>query len=193
MNTGIEKILGLFDRTNRPQVIKSLMSAHNLTHDQAESVWQEAWLVFLDKYNNEPSQELLDNLKGFMWITCRNKAYEVNRQKAIDYNETPLDDDTNPTRESLYDYICQKAWDDDFEQRLKHRMRELSDIAFAQLPVKQQALIRGHYFEGKSMKELAQELDLGDENVAKSTKYRAINQMKKIVQSYDLYTFPAAA
>lgn len=181
MNKEMEKMMGLFDATNRPKMIKSLMSHYGFRYETAEGIWQDAWVVLLTKKSTAEVELTRMELERFMKLTCHNKAMEQLRIKIGENNSCSLDNELTNT--PLYEKQL-SAWADDLmaEQWLDLGRRELLDEAMAQLSPVKYRLVYGHYYEHKSMRELAVELSLKNEQVAKSTKYRAIEEMKEYVE-----------
>lgn len=186
MEKGIEKMLVNFDHTNRPKVIHSLMTHFDMRHEQAEGIWQDAWLVVLTRISEHPDTGLPDNLPGFMWGICRNKAMEYGRERANRYDTDSLDEAEIEGLPRLDREASEWAQENDRSHLCELRRLALLDRALATLPDKQRRLVRGYYYDGKSMRQLASELGFKDETVAKSTKLRAIRTMQEVVRNHNL-------
>ena len=184
-------MMGNFDRKYRPQVTNQLMKRYSISHEQAEGIWQDAWVVMFTKLRNGELQAIPSNMEGYLWRICDIKVHEYYRKKARSYDYDSIDEVDDYHWERLNNDVSDWATWTAEDQRIELHKCALLDFALSQLSDKQRRLVCGFYYDHKSMKELADELGFKDETVAKSTKLRAINIMKEVVRNHDLCSFAA--
>ncbi|WCO01075.1 RNA polymerase sigma factor [Psychroserpens ponticola] len=157
--------------------VEGLVLKNNGTKDHAKDIYQDAFLavwknVQLDKFT--PQNE--SSLHGYIYTIAKNKWMDYLRSK--DYKKTIVSDEINDRNASLED---SETNSDDIikEQRLTSVMQAFKDLGE---PCK--SLLRQFYFDKKSMKEIANELQL-DAASTRNKKYRCMQKLREIALKID--------
>ena len=142
--------------------------------EDAEDVFQEAAMAFYEKLSE---QRLLikGNPEGYLHGICRHLALkrieELGRRR--DYiDEDKLDRLLELTAEEDDEtLITEEGPNDEYASILCRLLSEMTP--------RDRSLIKGFYLEGKSMQQLAEELQLATVEVARTTKCRILNRMRE--------------
>lgn len=142
--------------------------------EDAEDVFQDAAMAF---YEQLREQRLLikGNPEGYLHGICRHLALkridELSRRR--DYiDEDKLDRLLELTADEEDETLAIEEKQDDSYVRVLSRV--LSELTQRDL-----SLIKGFYLEGKSMQQLAEELQLATVEVARTTKCRILSRMRE--------------
>ena len=153
------------------------MRRMGLDLEDAEDVFQDAAMAF---YEQLREQRLLikDNPKGYLHGICRHLALkridELSRRH--DYiDEDKLDRLLELTADEEDETLAIEEKQEDSYVRVLSRV--LSELTQRDL-----SLIKGFYLEGKSMQQLAEELQLATVEVARTTKCRILSRMRERAQ-----------
>lgn len=150
------------------------MRRMGLSQEDAEDVFQDAAMAF---YEQLREQRLLikGNPEGYLHGICRHLALkrmdELGRRR--DYiDEDKLDRLLELTADEEDETLAIEEKQDDSYVRVLSRV--LSELTQRDL-----SLIKGFYLEGKSMQQLAEELQLATVEVARTTKCRILSRMRE--------------
>ena len=150
------------------------MRRMGLSQEDAEDVFQDAAMAF---YEQLREQRLLikGNPEGYLHGICRHLALkrmdELSRRR--DYiDEDKLDRLLELTADEEDETLAIEEKQDDSYVRVLSRV--LSELTQRDL-----SLIKGFYLEGKSMQQLAEELQLATVEVARTTKCRILSRMRE--------------
>jgi RNA polymerase sigma-70 factor (ECF subfamily) len=136
-----------------------------LNHAEAEDVVQE---TMLKVWNRRERWDEIESIEAFCLTICRNLA--LDKQKRMDNQSQALDDSYDPPDNSYAANPEEYAMQED---RIR-LIRQLID----QLPEKQRSCMQLREFEGKSYKEIAQVMDISEEQV-KINIFRARQTIKQ--------------
>lgn len=157
--------------------VESLVLKNNGTKDHAKDIYQEAFLALwknikLDKFT--PKNE--NSLHGYLYTIAKNKWMDYLRSN--NYKKTVVSDKINDFNTSEADTTLNN---DDIlkEQRLSNVMQAFKDLGE---PCK--SLLRQFYFDKKSMKDIANELQL-DAASTRNKKYRCMQKLREIALKID--------
>lgn len=146
--------------------IKNLMLKEGLSQEVAEELFQNSLILFIEKVEH-PQFELRSKVSTFLYginrFLAKNEAKRQRKTAQVEWTEAIGYDDS----ELNYD----------FEKEAK-----LSQLEFilTQITAKCQQIFQLFYFEKKSMKEIATQLNYSSVNSAKTQKYKCIEQAIKL-------------
>lgn len=146
--------------------IKNLMLKEGLSQEVAEELFQNSLILFIEKVEH-PQFELRSKASTFLYginrFLAKNEAKRQRKTAQVEWTEAIGYDDS----ELNYD----------FEKEAK-----LSQLEFilTQITAKCQQIFQLFYFEKKSMKEIATQLNYSSVNSAKTQKYKCIEQAIKL-------------
>ncbi len=158
--------------------IETLILKNNGTYEQAKDIFQDAFIaVWKNIKNNKFKPESNNAVNGYLYTIAKNKWMDYLRspayKKRVSYNDTheidPLIHASDSTNESA-----------DWEEQLSIAMK-----AFEELGEACKSLLTRFYFEKKSMKEIAIELQL-DKASTRNKKYRCMQALRKLVMEMNL-------
>ena len=166
-----ETVLKTLYQENYPK-IENLILQNNGSRDHAKDIFQEAFItvwknVKQDKFT--PQNE--SSLNGYLYTIAKNKWMDHLRSK--DYKKTFRS--LKEERIEASDGFLEKINDDKLkEERLKIGMQAFSDLADSC-----KVLLTKFYFEKKSMKTIAAELEL-DAASTRNKKYRCMQKLREL-------------
>lgn len=151
--------------------IKMYILSHGGTVDNAKDVFQEAFFscwkqLSTGKFTPKTTADIqayLFTAAKHKWIDQKRKETK-NKNLSLDMNTEPMADDESMMREEKHNR----------EQRLT-----ITLAAFEQLGQACKELLTQFYFEKRSLKLIAQQLEL-EEASAKNKKYRCIQKLKEL-------------
>lgn len=152
--------------------IEVLVLKNNGTKDHAKDIYQDAFLavwknVKQDKFT--PQSE--SAIHGYLYTIAKNKWMDYLRSK--DYKKTIVSDQINDFNATVTD---SEATDDDILK--EHRLQGVLQ-AFKDLGEPCKSLLKQFYFDKKSMKDIANELQL-DAASTRNKKYRCMQKLREI-------------
>ena len=148
------------------------MRKMGLRLEDAEDVFQDAALAFYEQLQDiKPT--ILSNPEGYLHGICRHLALkridELNRKR--DYiDEDKLDRLLELTADDEDGILIAEEPDDGYVQIVRRLLSEMTQ--------RDRSLISGFYLEGKSMKHLAEELQLATVEAVRTTKCRILSRMR---------------
>ena len=151
-----------------------LQRRFSLSRSDCEDVFQEAFIVLYKKITNG-ELVLTSKLSTFFIGICRNKAYEKIRGKGKELNI--IDDYPNTTKDECEDERIDRllALEDNTEQ-IEFRKEAVVREIVANLPEPCNKILWGFYYDGFSMKILAQMLNYASEDSIKVVKHRCVKK-----------------
>lgn len=90
--------------------------------------------------------------------------------------------------DTVEDKSCQAAFDTLEEKMWRQQLHEITEEILADLPEAQEALLRGRFYEEKTLGKLADELGISPENV-RIRIYKALETVRKSKQAKELLSF----
>lgn len=157
---------------NYPKV-EALILKNNGSVEHAKDIYQEAFItVWKHVKNNTFKPENESAIQGYLYRISKNKWIDVLRSKAFK-NVSPLSSDI---------LRLVKNTDEDTKDENSEENNRLNSImiAFRDLGNPCKELLKLFYFNKKSLREVAQEFNIG-ENTARNKKYRCMEQLRTIV------------
>lgn len=133
----------------------------------AEDLFQDSLIAFYEK-SIAADFKLEGSAKNYIHGIARNLWYKKFRKPKIEFSAAEIPDYKHPI--------------DDEENVEEEKLQQLK-VVFAQLSSGCQSILTCYYYEKKSMKEIADLLDLASEGVAKNKKARCLKKMKDIFQT----------
>ncbi len=157
--------------------IEILVLKNNGTKEHAKDIYQDA---FLDVWRNIKDNKFIpkneSSINGYLYTIAKNKWMDYLRSK--EYKKT-----ITTSKETHFDKsesLLEKIKDDKFhEERLQKAMQ-----AFTKLGLPCKSLLMKFYFEKKSMKTIAGELQL-DAASTRNKKYRCMQKLRELALKID--------
>jgi len=150
------------------------MRRMGLSQEDAEDVFQDAAMAF---YEQLREQRLLikGNPEGYLHGICRHLA--LKRMDELSRRHDYIDEDK-------LDRLLELTTDEEDETLAIEEKQEDSYVrvlsrVLSELTQRDLSLIKGFYLEGKSMQQLAEELQLATVEVARTTKCRILSRMRE--------------
>lgn len=132
-----------------------------MQREEAEDVVQE---VMIKLWNNRERWDEIENVESYAMTSCRNLALDHLRRNTAKI--VPIEEVAQPATTNPYDSIYAQE-----QLRNVHRL-------MSQLPEKQRTCMQLRDFEGKNYKEIAQIMQISEDQV-KINIFRARNFIKK--------------
>ncbi len=154
------------------QKIETLILKNSGTKEQAKDIYQEAFIaVWKNVKNNKflPKNETAIN--GYLYTIAKNKWMDYLRSPAY---KKQVSYDTDKMAEPIHSPESIKSDTDDHDKKLSLAME-----AFEELGESCKNLLTKFYFEKKSMKEIAIELQL-DAASTRNKKYRCMQTLREL-------------
>jgi RNA polymerase sigma factor (sigma-70 family) len=151
-----------------PKIRKLILSKGGSTMD-AEDVFQEALLILHRKWT-EGKLEFTSNPETYLFSVCR-FLWKDEFKKRKHLPDEELDEELTSDDSDLADL------------HQKEKQIGLIEQALLNIGEKCLHLLRGFYFEKKSMKELAEQLDLRNEILARKQKYKCLEKAREKVKA----------
>lgn len=168
-----------FLRRERTNVLGVLVKSYGSRFRTAdlEDIVQEASVVMWEKAKAIDEQKRsLEGLKAFMIRTCR---YMLSHAMRHMDDEERMDAWSDEGRWEKLDEMLHR--DDEIQRVQRRRYEKLMDV-WDRLGEKDRLLLTLYYWEGKSMDEIAVEMGLKNDKVAKNYKGRAMKLLKEMMR-----------
>lgn len=151
--------------------------------EDAEDVFQEASMAFYEQLREQRLQ-IKSNPEGYLHGICRHLA--LKRLEELSYRRDYIDEDrldrllelTADDEDEALAIGEKPSACDPWDQPENNYGRVLNRV-LSELTQRDKSLIRGFYLEGKSMQQLAEELQLATVEVARTTKCRILSRMRE--------------
>ena len=152
--------------------VEYLVLKNNGTKEQAKDIYQDAFLAFWTNIKNEKFKpDSHSSIDGYLYTIAKYKW--INHLRSNKHKKTIL---TNNDLKLEATGIYEESVDDIIE---KERLLDKAMVAFKNLGHPCKLLLTRFYFEKKSMKDIAQELQL-DPASARNKKYRCMQKLREI-------------
>ncbi|MFK8103869.1 MAG: RNA polymerase sigma factor [Saprospiraceae bacterium] len=140
-----------------------------------DDVFQDG-LIYLYKLVRQNREKTIRNIEAYFFTICRNLWLKElkRRKKSVDLEESHH-------LEATDDLILDKMMDKEKKNILMELMNTLGDSC--------QKILIYYYFEKLSMKEIAQQMNLANDQVAKNKKSNCLKQLRNIILGSDNYKF----
>jgi RNA polymerase sigma factor (sigma-70 family) len=153
--------------SNYPK-IESLVLSNSGTKEDAKDVYQDAFIVVWNNVKDKSFIPLNETaIQGYLYSIAKNKWTDVLRSKAF-----------KKTKSLSYEEFTQVKDDDVVEnQDLKNKKLKTTMLAFKNIGKPCKQLLSAFYFEKKSLREIAIELNI-EESTARNKKYRCMEKLR---------------
>lgn len=159
--------------TSNYHKIEALVLKNNGSQEHAKDVYQEAFIVVWKNVKNDRFVPESDTaLQGYLYQIARNKWMDVLRSSK--FKKTNFINNELFVVEKNIDH-CDEEDNDLFKQKLRQTME-----AFKTLGNPCKELLTTFYFEKKSMREIAEQLQI-EENTVRNKKYRCMEKLREMV------------
>ncbi len=145
-------------------IVKKLIESKGGTSVEAEDVFQEALIIFYKKAI-QPEFELTASISTYVYSVARFLWKDEMKKKGLKYGTEEVG---NIKFESELEEIAQK------EKKFQVVEEVLKSIGEKCLEI-----LQLFYYRGLSMKEIARQVDLKSEKVAKNQKYKCLERARK--------------
>lgn len=153
--------------------IETLVLKNSGTREHAKDVYQEAFICVWNNIKNDsfiPQNETA--LQGYLYQIAKNKWLDVLRSSQ--FKKTNLIQNEMTFANKIDEEVNQEE-QEIFKKKLKQAM-----AAFKLLGSSCKELLTTFYFEKKSLREIADELQI-EENTARNKKYRCMEKLREMV------------
>jgi RNA polymerase sigma factor (sigma-70 family) len=152
-------------------VVNKLIQSKGGTAEQAEDVFQEALLIFYKKAT-QPEFELTSSISTYVYSVARFLWKDEQKKKGLKFTDYEVE---NLKLENELEEIAQN------EKKFQVVEEVLNSIGEKCLKI-----LQLFYYKGLSMKEIARQVDLKSEKVAKNQKYKCLERARKRVQEIQI-------
>lgn len=164
--------LKAFYTSNYPK-IEALILKNSGSQEHAKDIYQEAFISMWNTIRNESFTPQNDtSLQGYLYQIAKNKWMDVLRSKRFKTTQSLTEE------RSLFLKQDDDLEDDDFDIKLKTTMN-----AFKGLGQPCKDLLKTFYFEKKSLREIALELNI-EETSVRNKKYRCMEKLRTTVLAF---------
>lgn len=159
-------------KSMRTQLGPIMKDVRDVTFDD---VFEEACIILLENIKAGKLDEGEVNLEGYLYVLCKRIALRYARKKkaiSLDSGEVTLKDEGVET----------SAATPEEEEEDNAKVDAFFDRVLEAMPSNQRAVLKYFYWDKMSMSEIASLCGFKNENVAKSTKKRYMENFKKIAR-----------
>lgn len=154
---------------NRDRLVGWLIT-RGLNADNALEIYQQSVLAVTERLVKHGLAHFRNGLAAYLFSVMKYMFYFEMKKKG-EISVDPLEGElVMSMREEMQEFIKEP---DDQTLRLRQKIKELDSKSYE--------LLRLFYYEGKSMKEIALAMGYSTEQVAKTTKYRVLNKLRKMM------------
>lgn len=153
--------------------IESLVLKNSGTKEHAKDIYQEAFISVWNNIKNDsfvPKNETA--LQGYLFQIAKNKWMDVLRSSQ--FRKTHLIQNEMTFVNKIDDGVNEEE-----QEIFKQKLRQTMD-AFKALGSPCKELLKTFYFEKKSLRDIADELQI-EENTARNKKYRCMEKLREMV------------
>ncbi len=166
-----EQRLGISNlyKENRDRLVGWLI-ARGMDVNDALDIYQESVLAVSERLVKHGISHFRNGLSAYLFSVMKYMYYfEMKKKGAISIDPMESELVLN-LRDDMQDFLKEP---DDQTLQLRLKIKELDKKSYQ--------LLRLFYYEGKSMREIAAVMGYGTEQVAKTTKYRVLNKLRKMM------------
>lgn len=168
IKTNDTSVLKQFYVANYPKV-ETLVLKNSGTIEHAKDVYQEAFiLVWTNVKNGKFAPQNETALQGYLYQIAKNKWTDVLRSKSFKNSK------------SLDSITLRVVRDEEEDNEPKNTKLEMAMEAFKNLGQPCKQLLKTFYFEKKSLRDIASELNI-EESTARNKKYRCMEKLRTMV------------
>lgn len=150
--------------------------SRSCAYDTAEDIMMETMLSFFEIVKTGKGRQVR-NLRNYLLTSCRN--YFLKQKKK---ERRPQEKQVELER-YYYDYL--RLYPDVLWEKKEHRKWLRVNAALDNLGEKCRTLVRMFYLDRLPMKDIATQLGLANDKVAKSSKARCMKQLRELVSDTD--------
>lgn len=160
--------------SNYPK-IESLILSNSGTKEDAKDIYQEAFIVVWKNIKNSSFTPLNETaIQGYLYTIAKNKWMDVVRSSRFKKTRSAIN-------ESDLVYKNDDTSDLNNEEDLENKKLSAAMEAFKNLGQPCKQLLTTFYFEKKSLKDIASELQI-DEASTRNKKYRCMQKLRTLVK-----------
>ena len=167
IKSGNHKELALVYRTYRSEFIAWITSQYSCSKDEAREAYQISILVLYENIVNNKLQTLHSSLKTYLFSIGKNKFLEL-KKKENRYSHSSLE----------LDYGLAEI--ETIEEEDREKNLQLVESSLDKLGDPCRSLLKLYYFKGKSMDEIAEEMNYKNGATAKNLKYKCLARLRDI-------------
>ena len=162
-------VLKGFYTSNYPK-IEALILKNSGSQDHAKDVYQDAFISMWNNIRNDAFTPQNDSaLQGYLYQIAKNKWMDVLRSKRFKTTQSLT------AERSLFLKQDEDLEDDDYDIKLNTTMNAFKDLG---QPCKD--LLKTFYFEKKSLRDIASELNI-EETSVRNKKYRCMEKLRTTI------------
>ena len=147
--------------------VKKYVNSTGGTDDDAEDIFQDALLMFINKVK-EPDFQLSSTISTFVYGICKNLNKERIKSKSKQKKEETEPEEDNQTK-GIEEFLHEE---DQFEA---------VDKALIKIDKKCMDILTMFYYQKLSMKVIAEKLDFSGTASAKTQKYKCLDKARKLI------------
>jgi RNA polymerase sigma factor (sigma-70 family) len=152
--------------------VKWLLSK-GVDKNEALDIYQNSVLAVAERLSKNGLEHFRSGIKAYLFSVTKYLFYDSIRRKGNGIN---LIGDDQAELEKLADLDDYHIETNDEILNLRHKLDQLDEKSYK--------LLRLFYYEDKSMREIAEIMGFSGEQVAKTTKYRIIQRLKKMLKQH---------
>ena len=153
--------------------IEKLVTSNSGSTKDAEDIYQEAFIVFLDKIN-DPNFTLTCKIKTFLYSISRNLWLKELRKKPVG-KVTSIEDN--------HEYIAQVAsYADAEENDIQDDREKMVMAALNKMGDPCKRLLSLYYFNNKSMQEISELMQYKSAKATRNQSYKCKERLRKLFQ-----------
>lgn len=156
------------------KVIEKFILANNGKTSDAEDVFQDAMITFFHQVKNN-GLELNCSLQTYLYSICRNLWLKKLRKNKRTIELTDVIKQYVTVKENHFDTLIEKEEKSLVAQMLNHLGKDCKQILLF------------FYFEKNRMSEIADKMNLANEQVAKNKKSNCMKKLKSLVMDSDFF------
>lgn len=171
------RLLDKFAKAQKDKSIAYLKKQFNLSSDDCEDIFQEAFITLYENIQKGKLKELTSSLATYFMGICRNKTLELLRDKER-YVAMPFEVNTGSQSTFLDEQVDKILMLESDNQSIQDKKEAIVRNIVRDLPSPCDELLWGYYRDGFSMKKLADRFNYASENAVKVTKHRCCEKFR---------------
>ena len=137
-----------------------------------DDVFEEACIVLMENVKSGKLDEDSENLEGYLYVICKRIAMRYSRKKKL----LSLDSESVSVRDEVQDANLGTPEEEEADSK---KVEAFFEEVLASMPANQRAILKYFYWDKMPMSEIASLCGFKNENVAKSTKKRYMDNFRK--------------
>lgn len=171
---------GSFAKEYMSRTLTFLRSTYNLTMDDSQDIFQDAYIVLLHNAQDGKLNSLSSSLYTYFLGICRNKVFELNRNKDRKMISLANEDDSEEHSHSIDVKRASHLLGIIEEESCRHNeMQDEVCKIVDELPSPCNEILWSYYRDSMSMDEIARMFGYTSAGVAKVTKHRCMEKFRQ--------------